>query len=177
MGFMDDATKKKPLLRGIKIFGILLIAASVWQLRSAVICGKTGAYEQMFWYMSFPLLKLRFFVTIALRGMGLVCAVGILERREFSRKLLIALACFSLATLFWKHPFSAIEQYVWFLADILPRHMGWPMLSDRVISQMVVPVFAVLNATDLLFSVAVIRYFTHPSVKSWFVPSSGQAHA
>jgi hypothetical protein len=159
--------QKRPL--GVTIFGILLITTSLVQLQTVLVVGRNNYYEFLFSSLPFGFLEARYFVSLALRILGLSVGIGLFSRREIFRKAGLFLACFTIATILFKHPFIAVQKHTKSLTAMLAAQTGIYSFDNPVVINNVVFVsYLLLILVDLFFALLLLRYCTNPQVEKWF---------
>lgn len=175
--------------RGIFIFGLLLILGSLYKLSGFI---RYDYYVFMFQQLPAGGIGDRYIISIAYRLVGLVTAGGLLLRREWARQIFLCLCIFTLATLYWKHPYSVFENiaiYQEWLAGIneLPKgtitESTYPIypqdLGGYQLARPEIPRTArVLHSLiDLVFCGSAIYYFTRKNIFSVFKNKSHESRA
>jgi hypothetical protein len=147
--------KRYPL--GVIIFGTALILSSLDQFRHIPAFDN---YKQINQGMPDALLMLRYSTSFLLRAAGLASGIGILFLNDRFRKFLIGLSTFSILTVFLRHTYSAQLYY----SEPLYRQHG-SMFSLETFTWIAV---LIRWAIEIIFSSAVIFYFTRPKIAQRF---------
>ncbi len=151
------------------IFGIVLIVSSLIQVADWLTPRYYNYYKDIFQPLPQELIRLRYLISCVRRLSGLVVGIGVLCNKDIFRKLLIFISWFTLLTLYWKHPFFAVQnhaRYVLKQMSGIAGSCGFVTLpSERFLTAVSL---AGLYAIDIVFSALVIYYFTRPSIKEWF---------
>lgn len=156
---------------GVVLFGLYFFADAFFQLYVKLL--KPGYYA---WYsMVFEpsperIIFLRYLFSIIFRILELTAGVGLILRREISRKLILLVSWFAIAIVYWKHPFNAVFHH----AQVVVHNIG-PLAQSSSLSldaqaKLIAWIsLGCLYLIDIGVSVATIYYFTRPYVKERFV--------
>jgi len=99
------------------------------------------------------------------RFLGLAGAVGILFLKDIFRKLMLIISYFTIAVVFWKHPYSAFLSASEFALKEYPHYFSSANVTAPLIAKVSVILFIAL---EILFCSVVIFYLTRPKVKAQF---------
>jgi len=164
MDTQESLVKKRPI--GVIVFSVLLIYSSLSQLEQFT---SLNQYHLVFQPLPENIIRLRFFVSIVIRVIGLISGIGLLFRRDFFRKLAIFSASFTLLTIYWKHPFFVVDKYSKIIAFSIARHsMGEQMVLPHTNIYTTTLALILLYSIDIIFSGCLIFYLTRRKVKTWF---------
>ncbi|MFH1692597.1 MAG: hypothetical protein ABIC68_08580 [Candidatus Omnitrophota bacterium] len=153
-------------LKGVGVISFLLIASSVIHMNTLIF--SRDWYWHNFSYLSPSLLLVRYLFSWAQRILGLVVAIGILRLKNSFRWLAIAMGCFTVLTLYWKHPYQAFlihAQYLDQQLGFIFAQLGHPEIS---FAKLTVPALIMHCVLDIIFWGSSIYYLTRPSVKKHF---------
>jgi len=92
---------------------------------------------------------------------GLFAGIGILFLNNTVRKMAVALGCFTVCTIYWRHPYYAFSIY----AQDIYQKANIQMVSLETFTWINV---IVRYCIDIAFALGVIYYFTRPKVKEHF---------
>lgn len=155
--------QKRPL--GVYIFGVGLITTSLANMLWVVT--HYGDYRAIYSHWPYGWFIARYSFSIFQRVVGLTAGVGILCFKDFARKLAFVIGCFTISTIYIKHPYFAYKNHTAILdqqvAPIL-RAYGLPISFSPWTFQAMF-----LNCLlDVGFWLVFIYYFTRPQIKSLF---------
>lgn len=151
---------------GIILFGTLLIITSFLQL---VTLSDLEHYKWLFQQLPQRSIMLRYFFSMLARILGLIAGLGIIYRKDFSRKIALFLSIAVICTVYWKHPLVAVERHSQPIIDAVFEVVGEQRLITPHLKKLIAPISMIgLYAIDISFSVALIYYFTRPRVKELF---------
>ncbi|MCX5680695.1 MAG: hypothetical protein NT079_00095 [Candidatus Omnitrophica bacterium] len=148
--------QKRPI--GVVIFATLLIATSVIQFNFIPTYERYIVINQGF---PEPIIRMRFLISYALRIIGLASGIGIFFFLNFFRQVCLGLSCFSILTIYWRHPYKAFLVYT------------EPLYHQAQITAFSLETFTWISvvirwAVDIFFAAAIIYYFTRPRVIRYF---------
>ena len=151
---------------GVTLFGIVLIATSLVHLRTLL---EVDHYWWLFESMPEPVLRLRYFCSVWLRVLGLASGIGLLRRQETFRKAAMAVGIVTMATVYWKHPWFAVNKLAQSVIDMFAASSGLGYLFTPSLRRLVA-VFSLIGlyVFDLAFSIWLLVYLTRPHVTAWF---------
>ncbi len=171
--------------RGIVIFGLLLILGSLYKLSGFL---RYDYYVFMFQQLPAGGVGDRYIISIAYRIVGLITAGGLLLRKEWARQLFLTLCIFTLATLYWKHPYAVFEN----IAIYQEYSAGINALPPGTVTESSYPIYPVERGAyalrrpliprlaqilhsliDLVFCGWAVYYFTRPGVCAAFRKEKG----
>ena len=162
---MVNVQGKGPL--GITIFGSILIITSLLQLSTL---SHLEYYQWLFSVLPEGTLRLRYFISVALRVLGFASGIGILLRKDLFRKIAIGLSVFTTATIYWKHPMYGISKLARVVVEMLSRFnyrytdLNQPFLIEVIEWGSLIALYAI----DLGFAIWLIYYFTRPKIVAHF---------
>ena len=159
------ARSARPL--GVMVFGFLLILSSLVHMHTLIVA-RGEYYSAVFGYWPHWLMTLRYFFSWAQRIAGLMAGVGILYLKDIFRKLAILIGCFSVVTIYWKHPYQAFKNHAVYLDQHLGvylRNFGYPNVT---FAQYTLAALIVQYLLDFIFFGSMIYYLTRPAVKARF---------
>ncbi len=172
---------KKTSLLGVKIFAILLIAASFNKLFGLQ---NVAYYKFMFQYLPDNFLALRLTMSILLRIMGIIIALGLLLNKEVFRKCFIAICVLTIFMSPFKHPFKVFYNIAIYSEykqgiNVLPegsvtKALDYPLFPKEIKNYNLkyprVPLVSMISyiLLDLVFSLSAVLYFTRVKVKESF---------
>lgn len=155
---------KKP--RGIKVFGILIIATSLFQLRHLL---NFNYYTWLFNPIPENFILIRYFFSVLARIIGLIAGAGILFHKDLFRKIALLLFAVIPCITYWKHPFFAVYKHSQATANVVFKSFCVScLLTPAMIKSIAIASMLILYITDIGFSVCLIYYFTRPKIKQWF---------
>lgn len=111
---------------------------------------------------------LRYSFSWSQRILGLTAGCGILLHRELFRRLALVIACFTISTVYWKHPYAAYYLHtkrVMAQTNILFVQNGLPAIPFQ---SLVMPAMILNCLLDIGFCLWLIHYFTRPEVIAQF---------
>jgi hypothetical protein len=122
------------------------------------------AYYVKFYPAARELIFTRYLVSLTLRIILFVSGVGIIFRKEIFRKIVIGLAYFSLVTIPWKHPVTAVERFILLKinAGVLPVN-----LLPRIdwVAGAYVTIYSIIDIVTASF---LIYLFTRTKIRGQF---------
>ncbi len=154
---------QKPL--GIAVFGVLLILSSLLHIHKLIV--ELQDYVDIYSYLPAGWIVSRYAFSWAQRIVGILVGVGLLGKKEIARKIFLALSCFTILALYWKHPYAGVKQH----CDLMQEQLSG-LLSPfgiRDASSFMAPcVMAGLWIQDIIFFGTALYYFTRPAVRRHF---------
>ena len=148
---------------GIDIFGVILIINSLMTM--VVLATQSHWYiDDLYAHWPQWAAVVRYTFSWFQRLLGLTAGVGILLRRDLFRKLALVIACFTISTVYWKHPYVAYYFHTQKITAIINQaylQAGLPPISANDI---VMPALILNCLLDIGFSLWLIAYFTKPGV-------------
>jgi hypothetical protein len=163
--------KKSPIVvpvwasAGVILFGVLLILSSLSHINKLVT--EKDLYERYYSYLPAGLLAARYSFSWFQRIIGILAGVGILARKEMARKLAFFIGGFTILTIYWKHPYEAVQFHTQHLDQSLGHLLSWTG-TGVTFSGLTPFVVAALIASDIIFWSIFFYFFTRPSVKCQF---------
>jgi len=152
--------------KGVIIFSVLLIVSSLMHISKMVF--DRDMYFAYYRYWPLWLVWVRYAFSWLQRILGLTAAVGMLRLKNYGRQIAIVIGCFTILTIYWKHPYEAFYNMTVDLdhkLGFLFAQWGFPQLR---FSQFALPGMIVNCLLDVLFSGALVYYLTRPTVKAHF---------
>ncbi len=158
--------EKEDIGLGVAIFGMIFIITSLWHMH--VLLSERDWYFTLYRSMPHWLMIARYCFSWLQRILGLIAGIGIIFHIELCRKLIIAISAFAIATISWKHPYTA---YIYH-AEYLDQHF-MPMLRSMGVelpsfSSVTIHALIVQRTIDVIFFSVLIYYFTRPDIKALF---------
>ncbi|KPK98517.1 MAG: hypothetical protein AMJ95_03925 [Omnitrophica WOR_2 bacterium SM23_72] len=159
--------KKVP--KGIVVFGTMLILGSLYETTALFSPRFFTYYKSLFPELPASLLGVRLFLSLVRRPLGLLLGLGLLGRKEFWRKITILWGYFIIATLYWRHPLTAIQIHTRFVLNTLVQSTGSEVWTQGYMVDLV-PIGSLifLFLGDIIFWSALIYYLLRPTTKAWF---------
>jgi hypothetical protein len=166
--------KKRP--KGLVVFSVLIILSSLLHINT--LYRYSDWYTGIYGYWPEWLIDLRYAFSWIQRIIGIMTAIGILFLNNLYRRIGILLGCFTIITIYWKHPYQAFLKSNMILDEQLGplfEHIG---LQDYLQSIGLAPlsfasytVAAIVfhSLLDILFWFGFIYYFTRPEIKRIFI--------
>lgn len=162
---MVAKTERPPISKGIVLFGVLLVLSSLVHMHKLV--ADRQAYADYYGYLPTGWILARYAFSWLQRFAGILAGIGILARKEIARKLAFIIGGFTLATVYWKHPYPAVKLHCEYLDKqfgyFLPQ--AWTGISFSSLAPLSV---AALILCDIVFWGIFFYCFTRPSVKDQF---------
>lgn len=161
-------------LRGVAVFGTILIIVSVLQI--IIFIGRKDDYMVFFQPLPERIILLRYALSLLFRITCLAAGIGILFLKETWRKILLFLGFFTIATIYWKHPISVFKKFIPHSREIL-QAKG----LDRDVQELALSIVPWMQlifnyAVEIVFWGCLIYYFTRPQVKEQFRKSRIAKH-
>lgn len=162
---MVKEQSKYPL--GITVFGVIIVVTSLLQLNSLT---SWLYYQWLFNALPEDMLRVRYFISIALRTLGFVSGIGILLHKDLFRKIAIGISVFTVATIYWKHPLYGVSKHARVVIDWISRsNCCYAGLSQPPLIKIIEWSSLIsLCAVDVGFALWLIYYFTRPRIKAYF---------
>ena len=152
---------------GITVFGVIIVVTSLLQLNTLV---RWAYYQWLFNLLPEDVLRLRYFISITLRVLGLASGIGILLHKDLFRKIAIGISVFTVATIYWKHPLYMVSKHARVVIGWLSRSnccsagLSQPPLIKIIEWSSLIS----LCAVDIGFALWLVYYFTRPRIKAYF---------
>ncbi len=147
---------------GVTIFGYLLILSSLYQIGSLVSAGYQH-YSYLHQEYSPNVILLRYWVSWILKIFGLIAALGILKLNDPCRVFAIVNSLFIVLTVNLKHSYAAYKLHTKLLDQTFGR-----MHSSITFESITGIALFFQRATDVVFGLALIYFFTRPEVIKQF---------
>ena len=114
-------------------------------------------------------ILLRYFVSWAVKLLGLLSGIGIIYRKEIFRKTAIVGSLFTILTAGLQHTYAEFHQYTQYMDQHLLNSIAVPVegFTFSAITGLAVIMARVL---DIFFAGLLIYFFTRPEVKKHFEP-------
>lgn len=152
---------------GIKIFGYLFIITSLMNIYT--LSSQTNWYlNEVYAHWPRWAAILRYSFSWFQRIIGLTAGCGLLKRWDISRKIILALACFTISTVYWKHPYVAYYYHTQRVVEEYGPQLASMGLGQIAFEPIVMPALILNCLLDIGFNLAVVYYFTRPKVVSQF---------
>lgn len=165
---MNNAERKRPL--GLTVFAWLLMIGSVCNM--SVYIFEYEWYRGLFNDMPEWLINVRYCCSWALRIVSIGAAIGLLYGKEICRKIVLSIVIFTIATLYWRHPYQAYLNH----CVILDREFGGIFTSQNLSQFSFVKLctasLVAEYALDIIFCGSLFFYLTCPAVKQYFQKSA-----
>lgn len=154
---------------GITLFGLYFIIASLYVLYCKLMTsGYYSWYSSIFYPLPEQVIFLRYICSILYRVVGLISGIGILLHKENFRKVVLFLSWLTISTVYWKHPFYAVEKHFSMVINTLRGSARPYDLGQSPIIKFTWIVLIGLYAFDIGVSAATIYYFSRPNIKKQF---------
>lgn len=163
--------KYKP--KGVTVFAAIIIATSLAHMITLL---DFEHYRYLFYPMPERLLLFRYFVSWALRIVGLACGAGLLYKSNLLRITALYLFLFTALTVSLKHPYLGFERHALYLDQWVMRRAIYPVrwggygLPSFYSLAKVSAIGA--RIVDIVFAAAFIFYFTRPKIREYFAKNS-----
>lgn len=148
-------------LAGVTLFCALVLLSSLMHMEKLV--EDRAWYFETYSYMPLWLATARYSFSWFQRVAGITAALLTLNYREWGRRLLLVIAVFTISTVYWKHPYVAVERHGAELKIQYPAVFG-----DYSLDHIATVATIGLILIDVLFQSAVIYYFTRREVREAF---------
>lgn len=147
---------------GFKVFCALLVVGLVYKLWGL---WNYNYYRFMFQPLAEQMIFMRYCASITLRLVGLIIVTGVLLLKDTFRKALLLYCFFTLCFLYFKHPYYVFEN--------IARYTEQVFLNKIIVTELTHPSYPwislIFNYTiDIVFSGAMLYYFTRPKVREQF---------
>ncbi len=160
---------KKKFAIGVTLFGVYFILDSCFQLYIKLFSPDYYSwYSLIFQSLPEKVIFLRYVLSIIFRIIELVFGLGIFCRKDVFRRLAIFMSWFTIAVVYWKHPFNALTRHAQIVVDnIYPATA--PQLSYAPETKLIAWVSLMfIYALDIGIAALTIYYFTRPRIKEEF---------
>jgi hypothetical protein len=127
-------------------------------------------YAHYYSYLPVWLMVARYYFSWLQRIIGLLVGIGLLAQKEIARKIGIAIGCFTILTVYWKHPYPAFKLHT----QYLDKQFGYILTQlgiRETFSSVTLPAVIIHCIGDIIFWSAFIYFFTRSSVKNQFKPN------
>ncbi len=157
-------SKKSPNF-GINAFGIILIVSSISNLLTIVL--KQDWYlNELYAHWPAWAAWLRYGFSFFQRILGLTAGFGLLFRKEFGRIIALVIGCFTISTVYWKHPFVS---YFLHTHRVMEELTQAGLLNTKVSLGTMTMIAMITNCLlDIGFCLFLIYFLTRPAVVSIF---------
>lgn len=182
---MLRSIKRKP--RGVIVCAALLILGSLYKLFGFI---SYDYYVFMFQQLPSGQINDRYIMSVGLRIVGLVTALGLMCHRGWARRVMLFLCFSTIVTIGWKHPYSVFEN----ISIYWEYQKGINQLpAGTITDQFAYPLYPpdisrhrLMNPThpkisqiayiviDLVFCVSMLWYFCQPRIRKLFHPVKGR---
>ena len=166
---LAEKTKRLPLSKGVVFFGVLLIVSSLSHMQKLVT--DRQLYFTYYSYLPVWLIPIRYSFSWFQRIAGILAGAGILARKEIARKLAFVIGGFTVATVYWKHPYPAVKLH----AEYLDKQFGYLFATKQTgmtFASLAPFSVAALILCDIVFWGVFFYFFTRPSVRNQFKPGA-----
>lgn len=153
----------------VTIFGILLSLSSLVHMDK--LASDTQWYANIYSYLPPQLIVARYCFSWLQRIIGLLVGVGLLARKEIARKIVIVIGCFTILTIYWKHPYPAFKIHT----QYLNKRFGYIVArtgTKLTFSSIALPAVILYCIGEIIFWSILVYFFTRPSVKNQFKSNS-----
>jgi hypothetical protein len=159
----------KKIPRGIVVFGAMLIIGSLYETSALFLPRFFTWYKSLFPGLPASLLFVRLLLSVVRRGMGAVLGVGLLFRKRILQKMAVWWSFFILATLYWRHPLSALYIHTQFMLNFMVHVTGDNIWTQgHMVQRVTIGSLIALFLGDIIFWSALICYLWRPATKAWF---------
>jgi len=127
-------------------------------------------YAHYYSYLPAWLMVTRYYFSWLQRIIGLLVGIGLLAQKEIARKIGIAIGCFTILTVYWKHPYPAFRLHT----QYLDKQFGYILAQlgiRETFSSVTLPAVIIHCIGDIIFWSVFIYFFTRSSVKNQFKPN------
>ena len=160
--------------KGVLIFGILLVLGCLYSLLASM--GSYSDYEFLFQPLSENVIRIRFFISLAMLVAGIIAGVGILLLNDLLRKVAIFTAFYTIATYVIETPLFILKNLPKFFdIKILEVKQGLveagteiPQNFDSIMHNTMWVSTVIGFLVDFGFAVLLIYFFTRSTVKEQF---------
>jgi len=162
------ANRQSRRSKGVTIFGILLILSSLIHMHKLAV--EAQWYANTYSYLPHHLMVARYYFSWLQRIIGLLVGIGLLAQKEIARKIGIAIGCFTILTIYWKHPYPAFKLHT----QYLDQQFGYILAQSGIratFSSVALPAVIIHCIGDIIFWGIFIYFFTRSSVKNQFKPN------
>ncbi|MBZ0165992.1 MAG: hypothetical protein K8I00_04230 [Candidatus Omnitrophica bacterium] len=152
---------QKKKLAGVTIFSVLVLMSSLMHMGKLI--EDTDVYFKTYAYLPGWLTTTRYCFSWFQRVLGISAAILALLYKEIGRKLLLLIGVFTITTVYWKHPYVAVERFVYDMQGRYPVEAQAFSLESIALAATISLCFL-----DVLFQGILIFYFTRDGVKKAF---------
>jgi len=124
-------------------------------------------YANIYSYLPAWLITVRYSFSWLQRIIGIFTGFGILAKKEIARKIAIAIGCFTILTVYWKHPYPAVKLHTQYLEEQFGYILAQTGTGVTFPSMALFAVIA-LCICDIIFWGISIYFLTRPAVKNQF---------
>jgi hypothetical protein len=159
--------------RSVTILGWLLILSSFGHI-STLLFGVEW-YRSNFSYWPDWVFWSRYCFSWLQRLLGLTAGIGFLYGDKICRKIALAIAIFTITTVYWKHHYPAFQHHCqWMYTKFGGGLLGIAGADNPAMRETCCYGAYLMNCFgDVTFCLALIYYLTLPSVKEYFQKSNG----
>lgn len=160
---------RKKFALGVTLFGLYFIIDSCFQLYIKLLSpGYYDWYSSVFQPLPVKIIYLRYILSIIFRMIEFAFGLGIIYRKEASRRAAVFMSWFTIAIVYWKHPVNAFSRHAQNTVDNI-----YPATSCQLTPSAYAKIIpwislAAVYAIDIGISALAIYYFTRPRVKEEF---------
>lgn len=155
--FAARGSMQKRRLTGVTIFGVLVLMSSMMHMEKLI--EDTDVYFKTYAYLPAWLTTTRYCFSWFQRILGISAAILALMYKEIGRKLLLLIGIFTISTVYWKHPYVAVESFVYDMQGRYPVDVQVFSLESIALAATISLCFL-----DVLFQGILIFYFTRDGV-------------
>jgi len=159
--YVDKKRGVPPRPKGFWWLGLFLLTCAAYDLLNFI---DYDYYVLTFIDLPKWLIITRYIFSIILRIAIIYITLGVLYYNERARKLLIAVAVFTIVTVSWKHPYRAFE------TTALMTEQAWGLDTSQGLNYPQFPWISMLVyvIADILIAAVTIFCLTLPSIKALF---------
>lgn len=158
-----SATYKRPM--GVTIFAVLLISGGLWDI--GLLTSDYASFRALYDWPDW-LFNIRYVCSWLQLIVSVTLGVGFFFRHRFWRRMAIAVAVLSIATLYWEHYYPAILAHCQRLDAEYAEMFSSRGFGGASFAQLAVPTLIIDYATDIIFYGWLLFYLNRPHVKQYF---------
>jgi uncharacterized membrane protein YphA (DoxX/SURF4 family) len=150
----------------VRILGLMYLVSSLIQMQ--VLIMKKQWYFEIYGHMPLWLATVRYGFSWFQRIAGIMAALGLLTFNKIGRWIAIGISIFTMATIYWKHPYSAFLAH----AQGLDRQYNYLSLNNNFgvsFESLALAAMLVQYALDIGFCLSVLYILSRPRIKSVFI--------
>lgn len=173
LSLIREACLEQNRPKGVMVFAVTIIVTSLGHMITLL---DLEHYRYLFYPIPEQLLLLRYFVSWALRIVGLACGIGLLCKSNLSRITALYLFLFTALTVSLKHPYQGFKRHAIYLDQLVVKYGNYPARwggqGIPSFSSVAKVSAIVIRIIDFLFAAAFIFYFTRPKIRKYFTKNS-----